>query len=37
MTTMTPTKPPFGLTSAVWTLIVAVLLVILAAMAVYFR
>jgi hypothetical protein len=37
MTTMTPTKPPFGLTSTAWTLIVAVLLVILAAMAVYFR
>ena len=37
MTTMIPTKPSFGLTSIVWTLIVAVLLVILAAMAVYFR
>jgi hypothetical protein len=37
MTTITPTKPPFGLSSTVWILIVAVLLVVLAAMVVYFR
>ncbi len=36
MTTTAPTKPPFGISSTVWVLIVAVLLVILAAMAVYF-
>ena len=36
MTTIAPTKPPFGLGSAVWTVIVAVLLVILAVVAVYF-
>jgi len=37
MTTMTSTKPPFGLNATVWILIVAVLLVVLAAMAVYFN
>jgi hypothetical protein len=35
MTTMTPTKAPFGLSPTIWILIVAVLLVILAAMTVY--
>ncbi len=35
MTTMIPMKPPFRLNATVWILIVAVLLVILAAMAVY--
>jgi hypothetical protein len=37
MTTITPTKPPFGLDATIWILIVAVLLVVIAAMAVYFR
>jgi hypothetical protein len=37
MTTITPTKPPFGIGSTAWILIVAVVLVILAAMAMYFR
>lgn len=37
MTTMTPTKTPFGLNSTVWILIVAVLLVILAAFVLYFE
>lgn len=37
MTTVTPTKPPFGLNVTVWILIVAALLVVLAAMAVYFE
>jgi hypothetical protein len=36
MTTIAPTKPPCGLGSAVWAVIVAVLLVILAVVAVYF-
>lgn len=36
MTTISPSKPPLGLGSTVWTVIVAVLLVILAALAVYF-
>jgi hypothetical protein len=37
MTTITPTKPPFGLNATIWILIVAGLLVAGAAMAVYFR
>jgi hypothetical protein len=37
MTTITPTKPPFSLSSTPWVVIVAVLLVVLAAMAVYFK
>jgi hypothetical protein len=35
MTTISPTKSPLGLGSTVWTVIVAVLLVILAALALY--
>lgn len=37
MTTITPTKQPFSLSSPIWVVIVAVLLVVLAAMAVYFK
>ena len=37
MSTITPTKPPFGLGSTVWALVIAVLLVILAAMAMFFQ
>jgi len=33
---MSPTKSPFGLGSTVWAVIVAVLLVVLAAVALYF-
>jgi hypothetical protein len=36
MTTMSPTKSPLGLGLSVWTVIVAALLVILAALALYF-
>jgi hypothetical protein len=35
MSTISPTKSPLGLGSTVWTVIVAVLLVILAALALY--
>lgn len=34
---MTTTSPRFGLGSTVWVIIVALLLVVLAAMVVYFR
>jgi hypothetical protein len=36
MTTITPTKAPFGLNVTVWIILVAALLVVFAAMAVYF-
>jgi hypothetical protein len=36
MTTTAPTKPLFGLGSPVWTVIVAVVLVVLAALAMLF-
>jgi hypothetical protein len=36
MTTIAPTKAPFGLNLTVWIILVAALLVVLAAMAVYF-
>jgi|RhiMethySRZTD1v2_1073278.scaffolds.fasta_scaffold1904051_2 hypothetical protein len=35
MTTISPTRSPLGLGSTIWTVIVAVLLVALAALAVY--
>ena len=37
MSTLTPTKPPFGVGSSAWALVIAVLLVILAAMAMFFQ
>lgn len=36
MATIAPTKPPYGFGSPVWTVIVAVLLVVLAALAMLF-
>jgi hypothetical protein len=37
MTTLTPSRSPFGLNSGVWIIVVAVLLIVLAAIAMYAR
>jgi hypothetical protein len=37
MTTLTPSRSPFGLNPGVWIVVVAVLLIVLAAIAMYAR